>query len=209
MLDRLENDAADQGLTNIEAKQVSWEGNWEAAGILPKSCDVAFASRSIATSDLKNSLLRLNSIARRKCCITLATSYSPRCDDRIMRVVGFDSLVGRDFWYATNILMQLGALPEVRYIESTRYDIYESPQEAWENLQLMLEAALKANPDHDEAEAQARLKEWFDTNLVENAPAEGAGEKEGQKTYTFKEPRTVTWAFISWNAERLDAYNAI
>ena len=209
MLDRLENDAAEQGLTNIEAKQVSWEGDWEAAGILPKSCDVAFASRSIATSDLKNSLLRLNSIARRKCCITLATSYSPRCDDRIMRVIGFDSLVGRDFWYATNILMQLGALPEVRYIESTRYDTYESSQAAWENLQLMLEAALKANPDHDEAEAQARLKAWFDTNLVENAPIEDVGGKESQTTYTFKEPRTVTWAFISWNAEKLDTYNAI
>ena len=126
-----------------------------------------------------------------------------------MRVIGFDSLVGRDFWYATNILMQLGALPEVRYIESTRYDTYESPQAAWENLQLMLEAALKANTDHDEAEAQARLKVWFDTNLVENAPVEDASEKEGLTTYTFKEPRTVTWAFISWNTERLDTYNAI
>ena len=97
----------------------------------------------------------------------------------------------------------------MRYIESTRYDTYESSQAAWENLQLMLEAALKANPDHDEAEAQARLKAWFDTNLVENAPIEDADGKESQTTYTFKEPRTVTWAFISWNAERLDTYNAI
>ena len=224
MLDRLERDAAQAGLGGIEAKQVSWEDNWQAAGIMPKSCDVAFASRSIATADLKDSLLRLNAVAKRKCCITLATSYSPRCDQNILRAIGFEGLVGRDFWYAVNILMQQGILPEVRYIKSVRFDTYASREEAWENMQLMLKSALRACPEHDAADAELRLRRWFEENLVEGegtagvagasagtlagvAASEPAGTLAGASgndaatpTYSFKQPRVVTWAFISWEA---------
>ena len=223
MLDRLEHDAAQASLGGIETKQVSWEDNWQAAGIMPKSCDVAFASRSIATADLKDSLLRLNAVAKRKCCITLATSYSPRCDQNILRAIGFEGLVGRDFWYAVNILMQQGILPEVRYIKSVRFDTYASRDEAWENMQLMLKSALRACSEHDAADAELRLRRWFEENLVEGEGAAGAaGASTGTlagaagaststlagasandaatPTYSFKQPRVVTWAFISWEA---------
>ena len=235
MLDRLERDAAQAGLSGIETKQVSWEDNWQAVGIMPKSCDVAFASRSIATADLKDSLLRLNAVAKRKCCITLATSYSPRCDQNILRAIGFEGLVGRDFWYAVNILMQQGILPEVRYIKSVRFDTYASRDEAWENMQLMLKSALRACPEHDAADAELRLRRWFEENLVEAEGAAGvagastgtmagaagastgtlagvaaseaagtlagaSGNDAATSTYSFKQPRVVTWAFISWEA---------
>ena len=210
MLTRLQRDAAAQNITGITTKLVSWEDDWQAAGILPKSCDVAFASRSLATADMKDSLLRLSSVARRKCCITLATSYSPRCDDRILRAIGFSSLVGRDFWYAVNILMQLGFLPEVRYIKSTRFDTYDSVQEAWENLQLMLNRVLHICPQHNADEARARLRAWFDENLREQQPdacaadacaphERAANNSVEHTTYTFAQPRVVTWAFIAWD----------
>ena len=220
MLTRLQRDAAAQNITGITTKLVSWEDDWQAAGILPKSCDVAFASRSLATADMKDSLLRLSSVAKRKCCITLATSYSPRCDDRILRAIGFSSLVGRDFWYAVNILMQLGFLPEVRYIKSTRFDNYDSVQEAWENLQLMLNRVLQICPQHNADDARARLRAWFDENLREkqtgslvgsacsNSTSEASASASRthashpstkHTTYTFAQPRVVTWAFISWD----------
>lgn len=195
MLDRLEHDAARRNVTGITTKLASWDDDWKAAGILPNSHDVAFASRSIATADLKDSLLRLNAVARRKCCITLATSYSPRCDEAILRAIGFDALVGRDFWYAVNILMQMGMLPDVRYIESARFDAYESREEAWENVLLMLENALKADSAHDAADARKRLRAWFDENLSLKPHA----GKDGQDVYMFAQPRVVTWAFISWD----------
>ena len=40
--------------------------------------DVAIASRSIATADLRDALLRLTEVARRRVCITLATGSPPR-----------------------------------------------------------------------------------------------------------------------------------
>lgn len=71
--------------------------------------DVAIASRSIATSDLRDALLRLTEVARRRVCITLATGSSPRVDERILAAVGLPSVLGRDYLYAFNILANEGS----------------------------------------------------------------------------------------------------
>ncbi len=197
MLNRLIESAAAEKLSGITTKQLSWEDDWEKNGIAPKSYDCAFASRSIATADLKDSLMRLNAVARRSCCITLSTSYSPRCDERILRAIGLENLVGRDFWYAVNILIQRGYTPELRYIKSARYDSYDSPQEAWENLTLMLDSVARVVPKRNLDESRERLKAWFDDKLIENPRA----DEEGQSAYTFAEPRMVNWAFISWDVD--------
>ena len=188
MLEGLEASMAAEGLTGITAKQASWEGDWEAAGILPKSCDVAFASRSIATSDLRDSLERLSSVARRKCCITLSTGHSPRSDDNILRAIGFENSMGRDYWYAVNILIQMGLRPELRYINSERFDVYESFDEAYGNISLMLHGLGDMVTEERLAQLQNNLLAWTKEHLK---PCNGG--------FSFDQPRCVSWAFISWN----------
>ena len=188
MLERLRNDAAAEGLTGITSKQMSWSDDWEATGVLPKSCDVAIASRSIVTSDLRDSLERLSSVARRKCCITLSTGHSPRSDENIMRAIGMTEAVGQDFWYALNILIQMGVKPQLQYIKSERYDIYESFEEAFGNVSLMLEGMGELVTASRKQELTENLHAWCTQHL-----------KACEGGFMFDEPRVVSWAFISWD----------
>lgn len=73
MLGVLEGELAERGIASVTPKLMSWEDDWAAHGVLPGSVDVAVASRSIATADLKDSLMRLTDAARRRVCITLPT----------------------------------------------------------------------------------------------------------------------------------------
>lgn len=189
MLERLRNDAAAEGLTGITSKQMSWSDDWEAAGVIPKSCDVAFASRSIVTSDLRDSLERLSSVARRKCCITLSTGHSPRSDENILRAIGMTEAVGRDYWYALNILIQMGIKPELQYIKSARHDIYESFDEAYGNASLMLEGMGELVTPQRKHQLAQNLHAWVTEHL-----------KPCESGFMFDEPRVVSWAFISWDA---------
>lgn len=189
MLERLRADAEAQGLTNITSKQMSWADDWEAAGVLPKSCDVAIASRSIVTSDLRDSLERLSSVARRKCCITLSTGHSPRSDENILRAIGMTEAVGRDYWYALNILIQMGIKPELQYIKSARHDIYESFDEAYRNASLMLEGMGELVTPQRKQQLAQNLHAWVTEHL-----------KPCESGFMFDEPRIVSWAFISWDA---------
>ena len=189
MLERLRADAEAQGLTNITSKQMSWADDWEAADVLPKSCDVAIASRSIVTSDLRDSLERLSSVARRKCCITLSTGHSPRSDENILRAIGMTEAVGRDYWYALNILIQMGIKPELQYIKSARHDIYESFDEAYGNASLMLEGMGELVTPQRKQQLAQNLHAWVTEHL-----------KPCESGFMFDEPRVVSWAFISWDA---------
>ena len=189
MLERLRADAEAQGLTNITSKQMSWADDWEAADVLPKSCDVAIASRSIVTSDLRDSLERLSSVARRKCCITLSTGHSPRSDENILRAIGMTEAVGRDYWYALNILIQMGIKPELQYIKSARHDIYESFDEAYGNASLMLEGMGELVTPQRKQQLAQNLHAWVTEHL-----------KPCESGFMFDEPRIVSWAFISWDA---------
>ena len=168
---------------------MSWADDWEAAGVLPKSCDVAIASRSIVTSDLRDSLERLSSVARRKCCITLSTGHSPRSDENILRAIGMTEAVGRDYWYALNILIQMGIKPELQYIKSARHDIYESFDEAYGNASLMLEGMGELVTPQRKQQLAQNLHAWVTEHL-----------KPCESGFMFDEPRVVSWAFISWDA---------
>ena len=72
----------------------------DAAGMQPKSVDVAIASRSIATHDLAAALLKLDRTARRRCCITLIATGSPRVDRHIMDAIGASVTESHDYVYA-------------------------------------------------------------------------------------------------------------
>ena len=178
-----------------------WEDDWAAHGVLPGSVDVAVASRSIATADLKDSLMRLTDAARRRVCITLPTGGSPRTDERVLTAVGLQNQLGRDYLYAFAILAEEGLKPEVSYIESTRPDTFDTPEEAYETFSRMVDDAAGALVSAAERDAAlARLRPWLADNLVEN-PRAGRPDRKGEpeKRLALREPRKITWAFIAWD----------
>ena len=69
MLDMLNRDLAALGLASrelVDVKLMSWEDDWEACGVGPKSVDVALASRSMATPDIARALEALSRTARKR-----------------------------------------------------------------------------------------------------------------------------------------------
>lgn len=203
MLGVLATEIESRGGLPIESKLMSWSDDWEAFGIKEKSFDVAVASRSIATSDLRASLAKLSRVARKRCAITLPTGSSPRADEAIMSAIGVQSYLGRDYLYAFLILVDMGYFPEVKYIESERQSSFASADEAFDNLKGMVESAAGTYVPASEVEgALDRLRTWLDENLIENPQAgkENAfGEPE--EAFVLKNRRKTTWAYLGWNVE--------
>lgn len=203
MLDRVREDCARLSLQDVRCVLMSWSDDWAAHGVAPGSVDVALASRSIATADLRDSLARLSRTARRRCCITLPTGSSPRTDERVLSAIGLQGRLGRDYLYAFLILTQMGYAPEVRYIPSHRADTFDSPQEACDELaQMVRKAADDLVGGSDVESALERLAPWVREHLV---PNEQAGQPDGRGSVQGKlrlsEPRKTTWAFISWDVQ--------
>ena len=201
MLGVLEGELAERGIASVTPKLMSWEDDWAAHGVLPGSVDVAVASRSIATADLKDSLMRLTDAARRRVCITLPTGGSPRTDERVLTALGLQNQLGRDYLYAFAILAEEGLKPEVSYIESARPDTFDTPEEANETFSRMVDDTVGSLVTTAERDAAlARLRPWLADNLVENPRAGQPGRKgEPEKRLALREPRKVTWAFIAWD----------
>lgn len=191
----------------IAIKQMSWFDDWAGAGIGPNSVDVALASRSIVTRDLKDSLLRLTRTARRRACITLPAGPTPRIDRQLMRAVGLQNVLGRDFLYAFNILAQCGMQPEVSYIESPREDTFASFDAAYDKLaKIVSDAAVGYTEEAEIRQALARLRPWLEDNLIPN-PHTGDVDAHGvvQEKFCLRENRKLVWAFIAWDTSEAEA----
>ena len=189
MLNMLRADQRELGIEGVDVRQMSWADDWTRFGLAQGCVDVALASRSIVTADLKESLLKLDWAARRRVCITLPCGASPKTDARLLRAAGIERRLGHDFVYAFNILASCGIRPEVSYILNTRLELFESPDEALERFSLVASEAAKGLATPDEIAAiPDRLRPWLDENLVED----GNG-------FHLREPREVVWAFIAWN----------
>lgn len=201
MLNQMIAQAHDEHLSSITPICMSWEDNWHTHGVNKKTYDVALASRSLAVTDLRQALLKLSSVARRRVCITLATGSSPRTDERILREIGLPTLFGKDYQYAFNILTNEGIKAEISYIESTRAYTFNTPDEALEHFSAMAVDASKAIASEREIDrALINLADWLEAELVHNETAGLPNEKGVQQgAWRLRKPRQVTWAFMSWD----------
>ena len=205
MLGQLRSQLEKDGTTElVDIVKMSWADDWDAYGIGENAADVAFASRSIATDDMQDALLKLTHVARRRACVTLSLGSSPRTDLTLMRAAGLDASFGHDYTYTFNILAANGFAPEVSYIDSPRYETFDSPEEAYESFSDIVCASTAGQLTEDElAAALAQLETWVHANLVANEDA-GDVDDHGveQKALKLAEPRRVTWAFIAWDTRK-------
>ncbi|MDR2036010.1 MAG: methyltransferase domain-containing protein [Coriobacteriales bacterium] len=110
--------AEELGLAGFEVRALDWNEDWVAAGIQPKSVDVAIASRSTMVDDLGDALMKLDKTARHKVALTMVTEYSPRGFKALGSVQGACKSYLPDYIYGINILLQLGIYPQLRYIDT-------------------------------------------------------------------------------------------
>ena len=200
MLEVTRANALEAGVEGVETKLLSWEDNWDEAGLAPKSVDVAIASRSIATDDMLDSLRKLSAAARRRCFITLTTSFSPHVDARMLAECHIPNQHGRDFQYALNILVNDGMLPTCSYIVSERKDTFDDFEDARAMMDKMIVDSMGTEDAAELAGARARLDAWLRENLVENEQA-GRTDADGmaERAYRLKRNRIFTWGFVSWD----------
>ena len=194
MLAVLDETARECGLFDrIDPVQLAWDDDWRLAGIQPKSVDVALASRSIATADLKAALGKLTAAARRRCAITLIAGASPRYDEHIMDAIGASVTRSGDYVYAFNILIGMGLTPEVRYIASPRRDTFDSLEDGVADFSRMLEDGNEDRIDE--------LRAYIAQHMVENPHVGEPGSKgRPQGAYMLDHIRMVRWAHLSWDA---------
>lgn len=200
MLDEMAQRARAASAVGIEAHHMSWDDDWSACGIEPESVDVAFASRSISTSDMLAALMKLERVSRRRMCITISTGCSPRMDPAILAACGMKNTQGKDFQYAFNILVNAGVDPTVNYIKSSRKDTFDTLDEAFVDFARMIEESESADNPDAVALGKRNLQAWLGKNLVENEDA-GKLDKKGiaEKKLRLLHPRIITWAFIAWD----------
>ncbi len=199
MLDALEGRLGQLGLGNVEAMQMSWDDDWLSRGLDPGSFDVCLASRSLSVNDLEGALLKLDALARRRVCVTISEGSSPRLDGRVLRALGLESTACRDHAYALAILADHGIRTSVSRIESERLDCFESPDDAYSYYARMVEGSAARMDPERLAQALADLREWLPGQLVEEDPDEACRRPECRKRLRMREPRIISWAFISWD----------
>ena len=193
MLSAMVADQKELGVEGVEVNLMSWADDWEAHGLRHNTVDVAIASRSIATDDLEQSLMKLSHVARRRACVTLPSTSSPRMDSRLLAAAGFADKVGREFLYAFNILASKGIRPEVAYIPNTRVEYFDSSDEAREAFAAMVAEAMAGRATQEEIECiPEHLNPWLDENLVQD-----------ERGWRLAEEREVTWAFLAWDTSSL------
>ena len=196
MLDILVEDARDRGVLGlVKPICMSWSDDWESFGVVEGCVDIAVASRSIATDDLGDALMRLDRVARKRAAVTLSTSMSPRIDERILVDLGLQPALGRDYLYAFNILASRHIHPSVVYLDNDRKDRYPTREDAMASLGRMRGDILdKIDPGEREATGR-RFDEWVGDNLVEDRDDAGA-------FWRLRRPRLTRWALISWETAR-------
>ena len=207
MLERCAADVPADAPGSVETKLLAWDDNWDVTGLKVHSFDVAFASRSIATADMRAAIRKLSRVARRKVCITLVTGKSPRVSKGFFDDMGLSCTGHQDAAFAFGILCQMGFEPEVSFIRSARADRYATREEAHHAYMDMLRFADQklAGESLERKEAEARA--WVDAHLrpaseLDGPDAPPVREVERDLPLALDVPRTFSWAFISWNVAR-------
>lgn len=188
MLEELDRKARQAGVRDlIESRRLAWDDDWVAAGILPNSVDVAISSRSMATYHLTDAMTKLDDVARRRVCATVASGRSPMRDERAFEAVGRTRGVVSDYVFVINILLAHGIYPEVSYVITHSLPGFASHEDAFARLSGML------GDDLSDVERD-RLHRFLDEHYYENPAAD-----EG-RTFESDAEREVRWAFVAWGA---------
>jgi SAM-dependent methyltransferase len=178
MLALLIKQAEADNLGNIEAKEASWEDDWQEIGIEPH--DAVIASRSLAVDDLAGALTKMNQWAKKVVYVTDRVGATP-FDPEAFAAVGREFSSGPDYIYTVNILYQLGINAKVDFIGLPGVRIVANREEALASYSWMF--------DRLTSDEEQKLATYVDSRLKKNT--------DGQYRLQLLTP--PTWAFIHWD----------
>lgn len=170
MLEELKAYALREGITNIKTYHIGWEDDWSH---LPQS-DIVVASRSMEVPDIEAALIKMSTFARKACYLTYKVGGS-FVDMNILDTIGKKVKTKPDYWYIPIILYTHGYLPRIDYIETGRGSVRSGTEDEF------VESLIWSVHELTE-EQKAKARQYYrDVIVAQNRP-----------------PRSVNWAFISW-----------
>jgi SAM-dependent methyltransferase len=178
MLEQLHMAQEAAGITSIRTVLGSWTDSWQDLGL--QKHDVTLAARSLAVTDLRAGLEKLNRWATKKVFVVDRVGAGP-FDPDLFAEIGRDFQPGPDFVFTVNILLQMGITPRLDYLQFDQQRTYARQQEAEEAVAWMVD-------DLTESE-ELKLQRYVIERLSQN--------DDGSVTLTRRTP--VKWAFISWD----------
>lgn len=184
MLDVVRSRAQAQGINNVHVLKHSWDEYSKSAAEDAWSdvpvCDIVVASRSTMVNDMADALQKMCSKARLRAYMTSTVDRHLLSDELVAcigrggeRVVGFPN-----YMYAVNLLVQMGYLPRVNYIETMDCKAKESASSFDEFV-----AGISGSIGVLSSDEVARLKGYF--------------ERKCRDGLLPPVPRRV-WALVSW-----------
>lgn len=182
MIELLSEQSAKRGITNIRAIRASWEDDWEKAHI--GSHDVAIASRSLVVENLREAIMKLGCIAKRRVYISTIVGDGPY-DRHIFEAIGRELNMGPDYIYTYNLLYQMGIYANIDFIMEKNHKTYKDRDAALMSIRWML--------GNMTAEEEERLKEYLDKHLIYDG---------GRWMMDYSNP--VRWAVLWWEKEATD-----
>jgi SAM-dependent methyltransferase len=124
MLEKLEKNAKDKNLKNIEILNANIEGDW--ANI--PTCDVVLASRCLEVDSLKKVLKKLNSHAKKAVYLTFKAGNS-YINDEFLQIIKRDVVPRPDYIYVLNTLYQMGIFAKLDFVPKEDSEYCKAPDD--------------------------------------------------------------------------------
>ena len=182
MLGKLREQAeADGVIDNLDIRKVSWLDSWEDLPV----ADVFFASRSLFSRDLRETLLKMEAHTRRRVCIAVSTSFSPGHDHEMLKAIGRPEPNLSEATYIVNLLLEMGRLPELSYILHNRPVFGETIEE------------VRANYEREDGPFTPEEEALLNAHIAKHYSM--GVDEEGNPVVLRDYRHRNEWAFISWN----------
>ena len=135
MLALLRERCQEQGIGNIKTIHGRWEDDWDELGIGVH--DVAIASRSLITEDLREAILKLQRYASQRIYVSTLVDDGPY-DRTIVEAVGRKFRLGVDYIVVYNLLRRMGIHANVAFTVNREEKIFSDLENAVDSLRWMI-----------------------------------------------------------------------
>ncbi len=191
MLEYLMLGAEEAGVADrIHPIRLDWNEDWSVREL--PVCDVAIASRSLIFDDLRESLKKIESVAKRKVCFGAWDTPTTHYDRRVAEAIGYDRPGYGCYVYILGELIDRDMLPELRFIRhKAKRTKYETVEELKRGIRDSFQYGL--TPEQEE-----KLEKYFAENIRER-------EKDGGVYYQLEGSEMATIAYISWSPAKHNA----
>lgn len=177
MLELLELQAAQSGITNIRTVHCAWEDDWSRRAI--GTYDIVIASRSMNIENLAGALHKLIRHSRGHIHIAERIDPSP-FDADAFAAIGRPFESGPDYIYTLNMLYKLGVHPRIDHIELDRELRFASMEQALNGYRWMFK---------DLQPGEERMLETY---------LESRTIRSGRDGIVIRRDPPQRWALLSW-----------